>query len=104
MFRSFHQGRALLRALIFAVALAAAPALAGTLSGELNVNTASVEELTLLPGVGEKLAARIIKLRERRDGFQQVDDLLGVRGIGEKNFARMRPFVVVEGESTLAVE
>lgn len=68
---------------------------AETLVFVVELNSASKAELTNLPRVGEKLAERIIERREELGGFRKVDDLLGVKGIGEKTLDKMRPFCVV---------
>jgi competence protein ComEA len=68
---------------------------AETLAFVVDLNSASKAELTNLPRVGEKLAERIIERREELGGFRSVDDLLGVKGIGEKTLDKMRPFCVV---------
>jgi len=68
---------------------------AETLAFVVELNSASKAELTNLPRVGEKLAERIVERREELGGFRSVDDLLGVKGIGEKTLDRMRPFCVV---------
>lgn len=68
---------------------------ADRLSFVVELNSASKAELTNLPRVGETLAERIIERREELGGFRSVDDLLGVKGIGEKTLDRMRPFCVV---------
>ena len=65
------------------------------LSFVVELNSASKAELTNLPRVGETLAERIIERREELGGFRSVDDLLGVKGIGEKTLDKMRPFCVV---------
>lgn len=88
----------LLALLLLAVALAQ-PALAA--SGVVNVNTAGIEELTLLPRVGETVARRIVEFREENGAFKSAEDLLLVRGVGEKTFELMAPHVAVEGETTL---
>lgn len=71
-------------------------------SGKVNINTASPEQLELLPRVGPALAARIVEYRETNDGFQALEDLMLVRGIGEASFARMKPYVAISGETTLS--
>lgn len=71
-------------------------------SGKVNINTASPEQLELLPRVGPALASRIVEYRERNDGFQAPEDLMLVRGIGETSFARMKPYVAISGETTLS--
>lgn len=96
--------RALLSALVLGFVLAAgtAPAFAAPkLSGVVNVNTASAEQLTLLPGIGEARAREIVAAREQRGGFKRVEDLLAIKGIGEASLAKLRPYVSLQGDSTL---
>jgi competence protein ComEA len=64
-------------------------------SGKVNINTASAQQLTTLPGVGEKLAARILEYRQKSGTFKTAQELLNVRGIGEKNFAKMSQYLTV---------
>jgi len=71
------------------------------LEGVVNLNTASLDELTLLPRVGEAVARRIITFREQHGPFQRPEDLMNVRGIGERTFSTLRPHLAVEGETTL---
>jgi competence protein ComEA len=79
-----------------------APAKVATvLEGVVNLNTASEAQLTLLPGVGEAVARRIIAFREQHGPFQRPEDLMNVQGIGERTFDKLRPHLAVEGESTL---
>ena len=59
----------------------------------LDVNTASAEELTQLPGVGPGLAQRIVDFRQQNGPFQTVDDLQNVPGLGASKFDRLAPFV-----------
>lgn len=63
--------------------------------GLLDLNTATQEQLEELPGIGPALAGAILDEREKRGGFQSVDDLKGVRGIGEKRFADIEDLVTV---------
>jgi competence protein ComEA len=89
-------GVVLLTALAFALALTPAAAAATAPSGErINVNTASAEELTALPGIGPSYAQRIIEYREKNGPFRKVEDLLNVRGIGEKTLERIKDKVTV---------
>ncbi len=80
---------------------AAGPAAAAESSGVVNVNTASADQLALLPRVGPALAGKIVAHREENGQFKKAEDLLLVSGIGDKMFALIEPFVRVSGETTL---
>lgn len=81
-------------------AQAPAPAAAGA-QGVINLNTASVAELTRLPGIGESRAAAIIQLRTKMQGFKSVEDILRVKGIGRKSFKKLEPMLRLQGSTTL---
>jgi competence protein ComEA len=59
----------------------------------ISLNTATVDQLDGLPGVGPVLAQHIVDFRTTRGGFRSVDDLRQVNGIGERRFADLRPLV-----------
>ncbi len=61
----------------------------------LNINTASVEELQEMKGVGETRAKAIVSYRDQHGPFAQVEDLLEVEGIGEATLARNRDILTV---------
>ena len=79
--------------------LAALPA--GAADGVVNITTADTAALSLLPGVGPSTAGRIVEFRTENGEFESPADLMLVRGIGERSFERMRPYVAIEGETTL---
>jgi competence protein ComEA len=86
---------------IAAAALAVAMALtlsAGTVfaaEAKVDINKASVEELTALPGVGETLARRIVEYREQQGPFGSPEELMNVKGIGERSFEKLRDQLTV---------
>jgi competence protein ComEA len=61
----------------------------------VNVNTASADQLDALPGIGPALAARIIEYRTKNGAFKKLEDLMNVRGIGEKNFLKLKPMLTL---------
>jgi len=77
----------------------ATPAAKASASGPLNLNTATVSQLETLPGIGKSTAERILEYRAKSGGFKKIEDLMNVRGIGEKNFLKLKPLVTVSGKS-----
>ncbi len=61
----------------------------------LRINQANSASLSLLPGIGPRLAARIVSERERRGGFRQAEDLLQVKGIGEQKLRALKPLITL---------
>jgi competence protein ComEA len=97
--------RAVVPALVMGLGVAAAAAEdARKRQGVVNVNTASVEELQLLPGVGEARARAIVDLRKQRGGLKSLEDLRDVKGIGEASLERLRPHVAFDGKTTAHLE
>lgn len=68
------------------------------LEGErINVNTAGYYDLMRLPGIGEKRARAILDWREEHGGFSAPEQLLEIRGIGEKTLEKLLPYIEVSG-------
>jgi competence protein ComEA len=61
----------------------------------VNINTASVADFEALPGVGAKTAARIVEYRQKNGPFKKVEELMNVRGVGEKSFLKLKPQLTV---------
>ena len=91
---------AVLVAALSILAFAAAPARAA--ESKVNINTASVEQLQLLPRIGPSVAQRIVEHRKSNGQFKTAEDLMLVRGIGEKSFETLKPYLAISGETTLS--
>ena len=81
-----------------ALAQAAAPSAkpqAAKPSTIVNLNTATVAESETLPGIGAKVAARIVEYRTKKGPFRKIEELMNVQGIGEKSFLKLRPQLTV---------
>ena len=74
------------------------------LTGKLNLNTATEDQLMLLPTVGPAKAERIVAWRKRNGAFKRPADLRRVKGFGYKTFKRLEPYLEVKGDSTLAAK
>ena len=93
---------AVLLALLGIWLLSLAPAQAQTAKGKVNINSASTEQLSLLPRVGDVVAGRIIEFRDKNGRFKTPEDLMLVKGIGEKTFELIEPYVSITGDTTLS--
>ena len=64
--------------------------------GKININTASMEELVELKHIGDAYAQRIIDFREKNGPFEKIEDIMKVKGIGEKIFEANKDRIIVE--------
>jgi competence protein ComEA len=78
----------------------AAATATATATAPVNLNTATAEQLATIPGVGPKMAERIIDYRQKNGGFKKVEDLMNVSGVGEKSFLKMKPLITVTAPKT----
>ncbi len=67
--------------------------------GVVNINSASATDLEALPGIGAKTAARIIEYRQKNGPFKKVEELMNVRGVGEKNFLKLKPQLAISAKA-----
>ena len=72
------------------------------ITGKLNLNTATEEQLMLLPTVGPAKAERVVTWRKKNGGFKRIADLRRVKGFGYKTFKKLEPFLDIKGDTTLA--
>ena len=83
--------------LLAVVAMAAIPAAAP--AAVVNLNTATQAQLESLPGLGSKVAERILEYRQKNGAFKKVEDLMNVKGIGEKSFLKLKPLLTVTAKT-----
>ena len=72
--------------------------------GKVNINQASATQIALLPRIGEKVAGRVLDYRKSHGPFARPEGLMEVKGIGEKMFLTLKPYVAVSGPTTLAAK
>lgn len=81
---------------------AKAPAAKATATTPVNLNTATQAQLETLPGVGAKAAQRILEYRQKNGSFKKIEDLMNVKGIGEKAFLKLKPLLTVAQKADAA--
>lgn len=96
LIKSFLPTLALAATLAVPFAAEAAP----TIEGQVNLNTASAEQLELLPGIGPAMAKKIVDFRASKP-FQDTGQIVRIKGIGPKTYAKLKPFLAVKGDTTL---
>ena len=75
-----------------------------SLTGKINLNTATEEQLRLLPTVGPAKAERIVAWRKKNGGFKRIADLRRVKGFGYKTFKKLEAFLDISGDTTIAAK
>jgi competence protein ComEA len=73
-------------------------------AGKVNINQASAAQIAFLPRIGEKVAVRVVDYRKSHGPFARAEDLMEVKGIGEKLFLTLKPYLAVSGPTTLAAK
>jgi competence ComEA-like helix-hairpin-helix protein len=68
----------------------------GLLLKVVDLNTATLEELDALPGIGPVVAGRIIAFREKRGGFRRIEELLAIPGISERRWQELKELVEID--------
>ncbi len=68
--------------------------------GVINVNTATVEQLMMLPGIGEKTAKAVVSYRQANGQYKSIDDVAKVKGIGKKKLDKIRQHLALQGANT----
>jgi len=73
-----------------------------TKAATVDLNSASVADLESLPGVGRRTAERIIEYRQKNGSFKKIEELMNVKGIGEKSFLKLKPLIAVSAKAERA--
>src|SRR2546423_11115537 len=73
-------------------------------AGVVNINTADVAQLSMLPRIGAKVAQRIVDYRQEHGPFKKTSDLMQVKGIGDKGFQSLSAYLALEGKTTLTAK
>jgi comEA protein len=103
MNRTIVRAAVALVALLCLRGLAAADTTTDASGGKkININQASAKDFSNLPRVGTKVAERIVEYRKDHGAFARVEDLMEVKGVGEKLFTTLKPYLSLSGPTTLS--
>jgi competence protein ComEA len=80
---------------------AAKPKPAASVAAPINLNTATAGQLEKLPGIGARTAQLIVEHRQKNGNFKKVEELMNVKGIGEKSFLKIKSMVTVVDDKDL---
>jgi competence protein ComEA len=69
-----------------------------TAANPVNLNSASAAQLQTLPGIGASTAQRIVEYRQKNGNFKKIEELMNVKGIGEKSFLKLKPLITVSAD------
>lgn len=64
-------------------------------SGKVSLNSATLEELMTLPGIGEGRAKLIIEYRQQNKGFKDIEEIMNIKGVGEKSFEKLKAYLTL---------
>ncbi len=62
----------------------------------IDINNATVSDLTKLPGIGDKMANRIVDYRNKNGNFKTIEEIMNVKGINEKKYQRIKDYIIVK--------
>lgn len=85
-------------------AFAAEEAAPAKVAGVVNINTADAAQIAFLPRIGAKTAERVVAWREENGQFKKTTDLMQVKGISDKTFDLIAPYLVIDGKTTLSAK
>jgi competence protein ComEA len=76
----------------------AAAKAAAAVASPVNINSATVAQLEVLPGIGTRTAQAIVDQRQKNGPYKKIEELMNVKGIGEKSFLKLKPMITVGPE------